>query len=86
MNVPVIETERLVLRIYCHSVGGSATAARAGADLCRAALHDVTPAVAGRTCWPIRHEDGSPPRRDESAGTAYLDQVDIYRLESIPAS
>ncbi|MCZ7440817.1 hypothetical protein O7598_30820 [Micromonospora sp. WMMC241] len=77
-------SERFVLRVYAHSVGGNAAAARALGERVRAALLDVTPAIAGRACWPIRREEGSPPQRDESTGTLVMDRVDIYRLESVP--
>lgn len=76
---------RFVLRVYAHSVGGNAAAARALGERVRAALLDVTPAIVGRACFPIRREEGSPPQRDESTGTLVMDRVDIYRLESVPA-
>lgn len=80
-----MDSDRIVLRAYCHSVGGNAQAARIVAGRTRAALLNVTPTIAGRTCWPIRHDEGRPAERDESAGTLVLDQVDVYRLESVPA-
>lgn len=76
---------RYVVRAYCHSVGGNAAASRAVGDKVRAQLLGVTPAVAGRACWPIRREDGQPPQRDESTGSLVMDRVDIYRLASEPA-
>ncbi|WBB73235.1 DUF3168 domain-containing protein [Micromonospora sp. WMMD1128] len=78
-------SERFVLRVYAHCVGGNAAAARALGERVRAALLDVTPTIADRACWPIRREDGSPPQRDESTGTLVMDRVDVYRLESVPA-
>ncbi|MEU8371218.1 tail completion protein gp17 [Micromonospora tulbaghiae] len=78
-------SERFVLRVWVHSVGGNASAARALGERVRAALLDVAPSIAGRVCWPIRREEGSPPQRDESTGTLVMDRVDIYRLESVPA-
>lgn len=78
-------SERFVMRATCHSVGGNETAALAVAQRVRAALLDVRPTVAGRTCQPIRREDGQPVRRDESTGTVVQDKVDVYRLESVPA-
>lgn len=77
-------SERYVVRAYCHSVGSNGQAARMVADRVRAALLDVVPTVAGRSCFPIRREDGQPPQRDESTGTLVMDRVDVYRLESLP--
>lgn len=78
-------SERFVLNVYCHSVGGAASASRAVAQRVRGALLDVTPTIGGRRCWPIRHTESQPPRRDESTGPLVMDQVDVYRLESVPA-
>lgn len=80
-----MDSDRVVLRAYCHSAGGNASAARIVAGRVRTALLDVTPTIAGRTCWPIRHDEGQPAQRDESTGVLVLDQVDVYRLESLPA-
>lgn len=77
-------SQRFVLRVYAHCVGGNAAAARALGDRVRSALLDAVPVVAGRECFPIRREDGSPPQRDESTGTLVMDRVDVYRLESVP--
>lgn len=76
---------RYVVWVYCHSVGGNGAAAREVADRVRAQLLAVTPSVAGRSCFPIRREDGQPPQRDESTGTVVMDKVDVYRLVSEPA-
>lgn len=78
-------SERFVLRVYAHSVGGNAAAARALGERVRTALLDQVPTVAGRVCWPIRREEGQPPQRDESTGVLVMDRVDVYRLESVPA-
>ena len=80
-----MDSDRVVLRAYCHNVGANAQAARMVADRTRAALLNVAPAVAGRQCWPIRQDEGLPAARDESTGTLVMDQVDVYRLESVPA-
>lgn len=69
----------------CHSVGGNAQAARMVADRVRTALVGVRPTVAGRTCGPITREPGMPPQRDETTGSTVMDQVDLYRLRSLPA-
>lgn len=86
------ESDTAVLTIYCHSVSGntrtsgSAASARVLAQRPRAALLDVVPAVPGRSCFPIRHVDSPPVNRDEQAGPKVYDQVDVYRLETVPAS
>lgn len=72
------------LRAICHSVGGNAQAARMVADRVAAAVFNQTPAVAGRSCYPIEHEDGQPPLRDESTGSLVMDLVDTYVLLTIP--
>jgi hypothetical protein len=79
-----LASQRAVVRAYCHSVGGNAKAARIVADRVRVALLDVVPTVAGRKCFPIRREDSQPPQRDESTGTTVMDQIDTYRLETVP--
>ena len=78
-------SQRVVARAICHCVGGDDIAARAVAQRVRAAYLDVVPTVAGRVCLPIRHEASNPPVDDESTGTLVVDQVDTYRLESLPA-
>lgn len=70
--------------IYCHCVGDDAAAARAVSAQARLALLNVTPTVAGRTCFPIRWREGQPPRRDEETGDLVMDQVDIYGFTSVP--
>ena len=76
---------RYVVWAYCHSVGGNADAARKVGDRVRTALLGAVPAVAGRSCFPIRREDGGPPDGDESTGVLVMDKVDVYRLASEPA-
>lgn len=73
------------LQAYCHSVGGNGAAARAVATRVRNALLNVTPTVAGRSCFPIRWQEGQPPQRDETTGTPVFDQVDVYGFTSLPA-
>lgn len=72
------------LRATCHSVGGNAQAARMVSDRVMAAVLDRTAVVAGRSCFPIRHEDGQPPLRDESTGDLVMDLIDTYVLLTIP--
>ena len=78
-------SERFVLHAICHSVGGSAGAARAVSQRTRGVLLNAVLTVAGRRCFPIRSEGSNPVERDESTGAAVFDQVDLYRLESVPA-
>lgn len=73
------------LRIVLHCVTGSPKAARMVSDLAAGRLLDVTPTVAGRSCYPIRFEDSTPPQRDESISALVMDQVDTYLLKSVPA-
>lgn len=69
---------------YCHSVGGDQHGALAVAGRVRAALRGVTPAIAGRVCFPIGQVDSQPTQRDESTGTPVFDQVDLWQFTSLP--
>jgi hypothetical protein len=73
-------------RIYTHCVGADDIQARGVSDLVAGALLDVRPAIAGRTCFPIRHEGNreQPPREDESIGALLVTLTEIYRLETLP--
>ena len=73
------------LRAWVHAVGRNAGASREVAQWVRARLHNWQPSVAGRLCFPVRHESGQPPERDESTGVLVMAQVDVYRLTSMPA-
>lgn len=73
------------VRMYAHCVAATAMGARIIASLVRDAVLDVVPTIAGRTCWPIRHEQSVPPTRDETTGRMVMDQVDVYVLRSTPA-
>lgn len=79
-----LRSSRGVATATIHSVGANDTAARVVAGRVRGALLDVTPAMTGRRPFPIRHDDGPPARVDESTGRRVVDQVDLYRLESLP--
>ncbi|MFV2094825.1 hypothetical protein ACFHW1_04950 [Micromonospora sp. LOL_014] len=79
------DSERHVTRGYIHSVGSNGVAVRAVRQRVRAALLDVRPTIAGRSCMPIRREDGQPARSDEETGSPLVSAVDVYRLESVPA-
>jgi hypothetical protein len=78
-------SQRRVTRATVHSVGGNAAASRAVAQRVQQAWLDIAPTVTGRTAFPIRHEAGQDPRRDEGTGGLVQDKVDTYRLETLPA-
>lgn len=78
-------SQRHVTRAITHSVGLTATAARMVADRVRTAWLDVRPTVSGRTCQPIRREESQQRDPDETTGEAVFDQVDVWRLESVPS-
>jgi hypothetical protein len=75
---------RATARAYCHCVGRDDVGARAVAQLVEAALLDVRPTIAGRTCFPIRFESAEPPRSDESTGLLVANLTVVYRLDSVP--
>ena len=83
---PTIEarSSRGVATATVHSVGANDTAARITAGKVRGALLDVAPTMPGRKPYPIRHDDSPPARPDESTGRRVFDQIDLYRLESLP--
>lgn len=69
-----------LLRIFTHSTGATAAAARSVAGQVRAALLNIRPTVTGRVSGPIRWVDGNPPDRDETLGFPVMDQVDVWEL------
>ncbi|ATO14687.1 hypothetical protein CO540_13315 [Micromonospora sp. WMMA2032] len=75
---------RAVATATVHSVGANDTAARITAGRVRGVLLDVVPEMTGRRAFPIRHDDSPPARPDESTGRRVFDQIDLYRLESLP--
>jgi hypothetical protein len=79
------QPRRHVTDAYVHSVGANGEAARIVAARVRTALLGVRPTITGRTCYPIRRQDGQPSTRDESTGRLVIDKIDVYRLSSIPA-
>ncbi|SCL21706.1 hypothetical protein [Micromonospora inyonensis] len=83
---PTIEgrSSRGVATATVHSVGANDTAARITAGRVRVALLDVVPAMTGRRPYPIRQDASLPPDVDESTGRRVFDQIDQYRLESLP--
>ncbi|PWR08575.1 hypothetical protein DKT68_15270 [Micromonospora acroterricola] len=79
-----LRSTRGVATATVHSVGLNDTSARITAGKVRDAYLDVVPAIAGRKAFPIRHDDSPPARPDESTGRRVYDQIDVYRLESLP--
>lgn len=77
-------SDRAVAWMYVHCVGDNDASASITAKAGRDALLDVIPTVTGRTCFPIRLDHSQPPQPDESLGTLVMDQIDVYRLESLP--
>lgn len=73
------------MRLYCHCVGRTASAARAMQGRVEALLLDVVPTVTGRACSPIRLLDGQQASRDEQTLVSSFDQVDVYGFWSQPA-
>jgi hypothetical protein len=77
-------SNRAMLRILCHCVGETSTAADVVAGAVRTVLLDAVPTVAGRACFPIRNESGADARPDESTGTLVMDAIEIYTFSSVP--
>jgi hypothetical protein len=72
------------LTLFTHSIAASAPAARAVAGQVRAALLNVRPVISGRSCWPIRWDDGTPTSLDETLGFPVMDKVDVWKLQTAP--
>ncbi len=79
------ETTTVDMRFYCHCVGPNAMSSRAIQARVQTAVLDVTPAVAGRACFPIRWMDGQQQGRDEETLALVVDSIDVYGLTSVPA-
>lgn len=68
---------RMVVQVTC--VGISAAQARRVVGLVRDALVDQVPVVAGRTCWPIVQEEGTPSiQRDDTDRDPTTGQSRMY--------
>jgi hypothetical protein len=72
------------LTFFTHSIAASAPSARAVAGQVRAALLNVRPVISGRSCWPIRWDDGTPASLDETLGFPVMDKVDVWKLQTAP--
>lgn len=77
-------TTDAVIDITTHCVGGNDIAARAVAQQVVDALLDVEPVIDGRQSRPIRYLDSPPARPDESTGRLVVDQIYVWRLETLP--
>lgn len=73
-------SDTYVVRWYVYCVGDTARAAIAVGMRVRAALLDVRPVIAGRSCGPIRLDSSAPPTRDESTGRLVMSSLQIWRL------
>lgn len=78
------DTVTIDMRFYCHCVGSDAIASRAVQNRVQTALLDVTPAVTGRACFPIRWVEGTQSDRNEETLSLVVDAVDVYSLVSVP--
>jgi hypothetical protein len=81
--------ERTTWWVRITSVALSDPAVRWVADQVKPLLKNVTPAVAGRTCGPIRHEAGQDvvpdtAVRDDTTALHPMYTVDTYRFASYP--
>lgn len=66
----------------CHCAGETPESAWAVTALVRAALLNVRPVIAGRSCGLIRQAEALNPVRDESLGYAVYDAVVVYTFVS----
>jgi hypothetical protein len=84
-----LDSDVIDVRAYVHCVGGApeaSRAARAVAGRVRSAVLNKVLTVPGRTCFPIRWREGSPPQRNEEIpGRVVFDQTDVYGWRSVPA-
>lgn len=74
------------LSAYCHCVGRDVHGALAVAGRVRTQLLGWIPTIAGRICFPVSHENSVPADPDETTGTTYVDQIDVYAFTSLPAA
>jgi len=80
-----LDSDVIDARAYVHNVGVTPAAARIQCGRARMAVLNKTPAITGRTCFPIRWIEGQPPQRNEEVpGTTVFDQVDVYGWRSVP--
>lgn len=70
------------VRWIVHSVGDTASSARAGAQRARTQLLDVSPTIPGLSCGRIRLEESQPPVRDDISGVPVMSAVQSYRLRA----
>lgn len=78
------DTTTVDMRFYCHCVGVDGIAARAVQARVQTALLDVTPAVVGRACFPIRWVEGQQVQRNEETLSPIFDAIDVYSLVTVP--
>lgn len=79
-------SSRSITRAFVHHVGANDIAARALLRRTRQAWLDVKPAIAGRSCYPIRHEQTREPQPTEPVAQTTVTITAVYRLESQPGA
>ena len=77
-------SDRLTLRIWATSVGLTRASAQVVSERVTAALLDVRPTVASRSCFPITSVNSQPSRVDD-VNTDLVYVLDEFELVSIPA-
>lgn len=80
-----LASDQRLFRVQTTSVGSDPQQARWVAEKTQGALLDATPAVAGRTTWPIRHELTRPIERDDDVSPPMFYAVDLWRVLTVPA-
>lgn len=73
-------------RVQTTVVADSAEACRIIAARVRGSLLDVVPTITGRVCFPIRHDDSQPVRRDDDVQPPVLYAVDRWLIQSTTAA
>lgn len=71
--------------VTVHSVGTDARSTRGVATRAETQLLNWAPAIAGRSCTPLRQVDGTTLEPNEAMGVPVEQQVDVYRFRSLPA-
>jgi len=82
-NLTTLST-RTRTRAYAHCVGANDIAARAMTAKVRDAWLDVVPVIAGRSVYPIRHEQTREAQPTEPIAPTTVTITVVYRLEDQP--
>lgn len=79
-------SDRFSMLLQSTCVGDDDWSVKVTADTVSGALLDVSPAVTGRSCWPIENVLSRPVQRDDDLpGQPEFYAVDQWQLDSIPA-